>query len=127
MDIHRAAGAGIALNDTTVHGEAGTLRRSAVVYTHRAGTICSIRCIGMIFNAAAVHDHLGSLHNAHGAIASPPVSEISGNGTIFQFKVGTVAGQIHRRVLPMSADFVPGDLAVIHHHAAIGKNPTAAT
>ena len=39
VDIHRAAGTGIALNDTAVHGEAGTLRRSVVVYTHRAGTI----------------------------------------------------------------------------------------
>ena len=39
VDIHRAAGTGIALNDTAVHGEAGILRRSVVVYTHRAGTI----------------------------------------------------------------------------------------
>ena len=39
VDIYRAAGTGIALNDTTVHGEAGTLRRSAVVHIHCAGTI----------------------------------------------------------------------------------------
>ena len=127
-DIHRAAGAGIAPDNAAGHGEAGTPRRSAVVHIHRAGTVRSVGRIGMIFNAAAVHDHLSSLHNAHRAIANPPAGlitpEIAGNGTVVQLKVGTVTGQIHRRELPMSADFVPGDFAAAHNDTAKCFNGT---